>query len=311
LKEGLKLKNRSFLTLRDFTPEEIRFLLDDAKEFKRNRDVYRKKAPLAGKTLIMVFQKRSTRTRVTSELAMADLGGRSIFLSMDDIHLGINESIRDTALVLSRMASCILARVYAHKDIEELAKYAGVPVINALSDLYHPLQGLADLFTIETHFGSLAKQKVAWIGDGNNVCHSLMIACAKMGLDMEVASPVGYEPVEEIAKYCQHLRTAKISVTNDPKLAVSDANVVVTDTVISMGQEHQRAEKLTAFKEFQINHDLIKYAAPNYIFMHCLPRHPEEVTDEIFYGSHSLVFDEAENRLYTAAAAFKNIISYQ
>ncbi|HUY00036.1 MAG TPA: ornithine carbamoyltransferase [Candidatus Deferrimicrobium sp.] len=302
------LKNRSFLTLRDFTPEELRFLLDEAKDFKCNRDIYKKKAPLTGKTLIMVFQKRSTRTRVTSELAMTDLGGRSIVLSKDDIHLGTNESIRDTALVLGRMASCILARVYTHKDLVELTKYAGIPVVNALSDLYHPLQGLADLLTIETHFGTLAEQKVAWVGDGNNVCHSLMIACAKMGVDMKVTSPIGYEPVEEIVKYCQKLGTAKISLSNDPKLAVSNATVVVTDTFISMGQENLRAEKLNAFKGFQVNTELIKHASHDYIFMHCLPRHPEEVTDEIFYGTHSKVFDEAENRLYTAAAVFKNII---
>ena len=302
------LRNRSFLTLRDFSQAEIRFLLDTAKDFKQNRDLYRKDAPLRGKSLIMIFQKRSTRTRVTAELAMADLGGKSIFLGQDDIHLGVNETIKDTAMVLGRMASGILARVYDHKDVETLAKYAGIPVINALSDTYHPLQGLADLFTIEIHFGKLEGVKVAWIGDGNNVCHSLMIGCAKMGLTMHVATPNGYEPSEDILHYCRTLNHGEIYVSNNPREVIKDADVVVTDTFVSMGQEAQREEKLNHFKDFQVNSDLTSSAKSDYIFMHCLPRHPEEVTDEVFYGLHSVVFEEAENRLYTTAAVLKNLL---
>jgi len=302
------LSGKSFLSLRDFTHEEIRFLLNEAKDFKLNREIYRKKAPLAGKTLIMIFQKRSTRTRVSAEIAMSILGGKSIFLGTEDIHLGVNESIRDTAITLGRMASAILMRVYNHKDLEEMSEYTGIPVINALSDLEHPLQGLADILTIETHLGtSLAGKKVAWIGDGNNVCHSLMIACAKIGLTMNVASPMGYEPLEEIINYCK--RTTNILITSDPIEAIADADVVATDTFISMGQEDQREEKLKYFEGYQVNSELIKLANPDFIFLHCLPRHQEEVTDDIFYGPYSVVFEEAENRLYTIAALLKNILT--
>jgi len=302
------LSGKLFLTLRDFSPKEIRFLLNEAKEFKKNCESYRKKAPLAGKSLIMIFQKRSTRTRVSVELAMSILGGMTIFLGNEDIHLGVNESIRDTAMTLGQMASGILMRVYYHKDIEEMAEYAGIPVINALSDVEHPLQALADLLTIEEHQGSLIGQKVAWIGDGNNVCHSLMIACAKMGLEMRIASPAGYEPLEEIVNYCKETASDNITITRSPKEAISEADIVVTDTIISMGQEDQREEKLKHFEGYQVNSELVAFASPDYIFMHCLPRHQEEVTDDIFYGSHSVVFEEAENRLYTTAALLKNIL---
>ncbi|NVM28839.1 MAG: ornithine carbamoyltransferase [Candidatus Helarchaeota archaeon] len=299
---------RSFLTLRDLSFEEIKFLLEMARDFKQHRGMYRRQAPLTGKILVMIFQKRSTRTRVTAELAMSELGGKAIFLGMDDIHLGANESIRDTAAVLGRMSSAILARVYNHEDLEELTKYAGVPVINALSDKFHPLQGLADLLTIETHLETFADKKVAWVGDGNNVCHSLMIACAKMQLEIMVASPQHHEPLEEVVNYCKEIAKVPVEVTNVPKEAVTDADVIVTDTFISMGQEALRSEKLKGFKEFQVNADLVKSAKPDYIFMHCLPRHQEEVTDEIFYGSHSVVFEEAENRLHTITGVLRNLL---
>ena len=301
------LRGKSLLTLRDFSLKEIQFLLTEAINFKKNRELYRKMAPLTGKALIMIFQKRSTRTRVSAELAMSILGGTTIFLGYEDIHLGVNESIRDSAMTLGRMASGILMRVYNHRDLEEMAKYAEIPVLNALSDLEHPLQGLADLLTIEAHLGTLAGRKVAWIGDGNNVCHALMIACAKMGLSMNIASPPKYEPLEEIVTYCKN--SANILITNDPRDAIAEADVVVTDTFISMGQENEKAEKLKHFKGYQINGELVKNAKPDFIFMHCLPRHQEEVTDEIFYGPHSVVFEEAENRLYTVAAVLKSILT--
>lgn len=299
---------KSFLTLRDLSFEEIKFLLEMARDFKQHRGMYRRQAPLSGKILIMIFQKRSTRTRVTAELAMSELGGKAIFLGIDDIHLGVNESIRDTAAVLGRMSSAILARVYNHADIEELTKYTGVPVINALSDKFHPLQGLADLLTIDTHLETFADKKVAWVGDGNNVCHSLMIACVKMNLQIAVASPRHHEPLEEVVNYCKRIAKAPFEVINDPKEAITDADVIVTDTIISMGQEDQSGEKLKAFKEFQVNADLVKSAKPDYIFMHCLPRHQEEVTDEIFYGPHSVVFEEAENRLHTITGVLRNTL---
>jgi ornithine carbamoyltransferase len=189
-----------------------------------------------------------------------------------------------------------------------MAKYAGIPVINALSDVEHPLQGLADLLTIEAHLGTLTDRKVAWIGDGNNVCHSLMIACAKMGLGMSISSPTGYEPLEEIVNYCKEIASGNIVLTHSPKEAISEADVVVTDTFISMGQEDFSEEKMKHFEGYQVNSELVEFANPDYIFMHCLPRHQEEVTDDIFYGPHSVVFEEAENRLYTVAALLKNIL---
>ncbi len=299
---------KSFITLREQSYEEIKFLLELAKDFKQHRGMYRRQAPLSDKVLIMIFQKRSTRTRVTTELAISEMGGKAIFLNMEDIHLGVNESIRDTATVLGRFVNAIMARVHNHTDVEVLAKYAGVPVINALSDKYHPLQSLADLFTIETHFGTIDDKKVAWIGDGNNVCHSLMIVCTKMNIHISVASPRHYEPLDEVVNYCKGIAKAPVEVLNAPIEAVTDADVLVTDTFISMGQENQRAEKLKHFEGFQVNADLVKHAQPNYIFMHCLPRHEAEVTDEIFYGPHSVVFDEAENRLYTIAAILRNLL---
>ncbi len=301
------MKGRSFLTLKDFTFEEIKFLLEMAKDFKQHHETFKRQRPFFGKILFLMFQKRSTRTRVTAEVAMSDLGGKAIFLGAEDIHLGVNETLRDTARFLGRMASALLVRVFNHEELEELAQYAGIPVINALSDKYHPLQGLTDVFTINSHFGTLIEKKVAWIGDGNNVCNSLMIACAKLGLEIQVASPPGYEPLQDILTYCQKLKHAQIQVTHDPIEAVSGADAIVTDTFISMGQEAQRAEKLPHFKDFQVNSALIKHANPDYIFMHCLPRHQEEVTDEIFYGPHSVVFDEAENRLYTLASLLNNL----
>ncbi len=304
------MKGRSILTLKDLSKEEIRFLLDEAYEFKENRIQYIKQQPLKGKTLGMIFQKRSTRTRVSTETAMAELGGHALFLGKDDIQLGVNESLYDTSKVLGRMVSGILARVFAHQDVETLSSYSGVPVINALSDQFHPLQGLADVMTIEEHVGKLKGVKIAWVGDGNNVCHSLMIATVKLGMIMHIATPKGYEPDSRIIEYCRENQTTsdQFLIVSDPNIAVTDADVVVTDTFISMGQEKEAQAKLESFKGFQVNSKLVQNAAKDFIFMHCLPRHKEEVTDDIIYGSHSVVFDEAENRLHTVAAVLKNIL---
>ncbi|MHA1972388.1 MAG: ornithine carbamoyltransferase [Candidatus Hodarchaeales archaeon] len=305
----MNLKNRSVLTLKDFTTTEIRFLIDEAKDFKENRQKYINDQPLKGKTLGMIFQKRSTRTRVSTETAMVELGGHALFLGKDDIQLGTNESLHDTAKVLGRFVSGILARVFNHSDVEALAKDSGIPVINALSDMFHPLQALADIMTIEEHLGKMKGVKIAWVGDGNNVCHSLMIASAKMGISMYIATPKTFEPDSGVLKYSRGISTEEqIMLTNDPKEAVKDADVVVTDTFISMGQEKEAEEKLKQFDGFRVNSELVKYASRNFIFMHCLPRHKEEVSDEIIYGSHSVVFDEAENRLHTIAAVLKNVL---
>ena len=304
------MKGRSLLTLLDLNAKEIRFLLDEAKDFKQNRQNFIQSQPLKGKTLGMIFQKRSTRTRVSTETAMAELGGHALFLGKDDIQLGVNESLSDTAIVLGRMVSAVLARVYAHDTVESLAKHANVPVINALSDQFHPLQGLADILTIEEHLGALKDVKIAWVGDGNNVCHTLMIASIKMGMQMDIATPIDYMPEKSIIEYCKSNASFpdQIVVTHDPIAAVENAKVVVTDTFISMGQEAETKMKLKKFEGFQVNEELIDRAAKDYIFMHCLPRHKEEVTDDVMYGSHSVVFDEAENRLHTVAAVLNNLI---
>ncbi|MHA1227738.1 MAG: ornithine carbamoyltransferase [Candidatus Hodarchaeales archaeon] len=299
----MNLQNRSVLTLKDLTTSEIRFLIDEAKDFKERRQDYISNQPLKGKTLGMIFQKRSTRTRVSTETAMVELGGHALFLGKDDIQLGVNESLHDTAKVLGRFVSGILARVFDHSDVEILAKESGIPVINALSDMYHPLQALADIMTIEEHLGKMEGVKIAWIGDGNNVCHSLMIASAKMGMNMHIATPKTYEPDSGVLKYSRSISSdEQIIVSNDPKEAVKNADVVVTDTFISMGQEQEAKEKLIKFNGFRVDSDLVQHASKNYIFMHCLPRHKEEVSDEVIYGTHSVVFDEAENRLHTIAA---------
>ncbi|MHA2305156.1 MAG: ornithine carbamoyltransferase [Candidatus Hodarchaeales archaeon] len=306
----MNLKGRSLLTLKDLSTEEIRFLLDEALEYKQNKAEYTQKELLKGKTLGMIFQKRSTRTRVSTETAMAELGGHALFLGKDDIQLGENESLHDTAKVLGRMITGILARVFAHDDVVTLSKFSGIPVINALSDKYHPLQGLADVMTIEENLGKLSGVKIAWIGDGNNVCHSLMIASIKLGMEMHIATPEGYEPDSEVVQYCQTNSSFpnQIKLSNDPVAATTGAKVVVTDTFISMGQEAEKKEKLLKFRGFQVNEELVEHAASDYIFMHCLPRHKEEVTDEVIYSNHSVVFDEAENRLHTVAAVLKNVM---
>lgn len=306
----ISLKERSLLTLRDLSTEEIHFLIKEAIEFKQNKEKYIQMEPLKGKTLGMIFQKRSTRTRVSTETAMFELGGHALFLGKDDIQLGENESLYDTAKVLGRMVSAVLARVFAHEDVATLAKHAGIPVINALSDQYHPLQGLADVMTIKEHLGKLEGIKVAWIGDGNNVCHSLMIATIKLGMQMIIAAPEGYEPDSEILDYCQKNSSYpdQIKVVNNPIEATTGANVVVTDTFVSMGEESKKQKKLLKFKGYQVTSELVKHAANDFIFLHCLPRHKEEVTDEVIYGNHSVVFDEAENRLHTVAAVLKHLI---
>lgn len=304
------MESKSLLTLKDFTREEIIEFIDDAKDFRDNREQIIKEAPLYGKTLGMIFQKRSTRTRVSTEAAMAELGGHALFLGKDDIQLGVNESLRDTATVLGRMVTGILARVFDHNIVVELAKYANAPVINALSDRYHPLQALADMMTIENHLKAYSG-KIAWVGDGNNVCHSLMISSLKLGMKMAIASPKGYEPNQEITEYCRGIidNQDDLIITNNPKEVIENANVIVTDTFISMGEESQKIEKLKQFEGFQVNEDLIMDRADKeYIFMHCLPRHKEEVSDSIFYGKHSVVFEEAENRLHTIASVLKKLL---
>ena len=307
----MDLSGRHLLSLKDYTPEEIRFLLDESKKFKADFKAYKRNRVLDGFTLGMIFQKRSTRTRVSTETAMFFLGGHALFLGQDDIQLGAGESIKDTARVLSRMVDGVLARVFAHEDVDILSKNSSIPVINALSDKYHPLQILADLLTIEEHKGKLAGLKLAWVGDGNNVCNSLLIGCAKMGMNMSVATPKGYEPSEEIVELAKDIAEdngVKIVISNDPIAVVTNADVVVTDTFVSMGEESEAEKKLALFKKYVITEELVANAKSDYIFMHCLPYKHKEATEEVFESENSVVFDEAENRLHTVMAVLASLM---
>jgi ornithine carbamoyltransferase len=255
----------------------------------------------------MIFQKRSTRTRVSSETGITLLGGHALFLGPSDVQLGVNESMRDTAQVLSRFNSIILARVFGHADVLELAEHATVPVINALSDMHHPLQTLADLMTLREHFGkdALAGKTVAWVGDGNNVLHDLALGSALLGMNVHIATPKGFECNPTILARVKELAAASgstVVTTSDPIEAVTGSHVVVTDTWVSMGEEETYDAKVAKFAGYQVNKKLMSKADPSAVFLHCLPRHKEEVDDEVFYSKQSLVFPEAENRMWTVMA---------
>ncbi|KAJ3512479.1 hypothetical protein NM208_g15317 [Fusarium decemcellulare] len=279
---------------------------------------------LAGKAVAMMFSKRSTRTRVSTEAAVTMLGGHPMFLGKDDIQLGVNESLYDTSVVISSMTSCMVARVGPHSDVANLAQHSSVPVINALSDDFHPLQTIADFLTLHETFPSASAAgatlglnglKVAWVGDANNVLFDLAIGCVKMGVDISVAAPKGYEIPDAMRQLINSaaegvVSPGKLSETNVPEEAVKDANVLVTDTWVSMGQEADTQKRLKDFAGFQITNDLAKRgcAKADWKFMHCLPRHPEEVADEVFYSPRSLVFPEAENRLWAAVSALEGFV---
>ena len=308
----MNLTGKHLLTLMDYSKEEIIYLIDLSKQLKNSFKKNNSNNSLKGKSLGMIFQKRSTRTRVSTEVATTFLGGHALFLGKDDIQLGVNESLKDTAIVLSRFVDGILARVFEHSIVEELGKYSTVPVINALSDKFHPLQILADLMTIEEHYGGFENLHLVWIGDGNNVCHSLLVGCSKLGINMTVSTPLEYKPDGEIFNYAINegkKSGANILYIQNPKEAVKDADIIVTDTFVSMGQEDEYKKRLHDFNGYQINHELVKNAKKDFKFMHCLPRHEYEVTDEIFYSDHSIVFDEAENRLHTTMAVLQALMS--
>ncbi|CAM4603012.1 unnamed protein product [Leuciscus chuanchicus] len=257
---------------------------------------------LQGKSIAMIFEKRSTRTRMSTETGFSLLGGHPCFLTPQDIHLGINESTTDTARVLSGLADIVLARVYSHSSLELLDKDASIPIINGLSDLYHPVQILADLLTLQEHYGSLKGLTLAWIGDGNNVLHSFMMSLAKLGVNLKVATPKGYEPDANVTQEAQRLSKqfgTKLQFLTDPVEAARDSNVLVTDTWVSMGQEEEKKKRLKDFHGYQITMQAGSVAAPDWTFLHCLPRKAEEVDDEVFYSPRSLVFTEAENRKWT------------
>jgi ornithine carbamoyltransferase len=299
-------KGRSLDTLANFTPDQISRVLDMAAALKAHmRGQASEYRPLTGRTMAMIFQKRSTRTRVSSETGFAKLGGHALFLGSEDVQLGVNESLLDTSRVLSRFNDIVLARVFGHSDIETLMEECSVPVINALSDKYHPLQMLADLQTLRERYGSLEGRKVAWVGDGNNIVHSILAAGPKLGLDVSVATPEGYDVDADVRARAEADAAEfgrAVSFTRVAEEAVEGADVVVTDTWISMGQEEEKAARMAAFAGYQVTEAMCKGAKEDWTFMHCLPRKPEEVDDEVFYGPRSVVWDEAENRMWTVMA---------
>lgn len=312
IKNGKIIQQKDFLTLADVSPDSILELLKLASDIKSKWVANEEYEPLKGKTLGMIFEKSSTRTRVSFEVGMLQLGGHGLFLSSNDIQIGRGETVADTAKVLSQFVDGIMIRTFGHEKIEELAESATIPVINGLTDMFHPCQALADLLTIQEVKGKLAGLKMAYIGDGNNVVHSLMIACAKTGIDFSIACPAGYEPNKEIIEYAKKeakQQGCEIVVTDSPAEAIEGADIVYADVWTSMGQEAENAVRLAAFKEYQINAELVKHAKEDYIFMHCLPAHrEEEVTAEIIDGPNSVVFHQAGNRLHAQKAILVDLL---
>jgi ornithine carbamoyltransferase len=290
--------HRDFLAIPDFSKPELLALFDLAERMRRGE--YGRK-PLAGKTLAMIFMKASTRTRVSFEVGTYQLGGHALFLSPRDVQLGRGEPIADTARVLSRYVDGIMIRTFAHQDVEELARYADVPVINGLTDLLHPCQILADLLTVRQHLGGYEGRKVAWIGDGNNMANSWINAAWRLGFELSLACPEGYEPADHLLERAR--ANAKITLTRDPREAIAGAHVVNTDVWASMGQEDEQKRREKDFAGFTVDASMMSRAARDAIFLHCLPAHRgEEVTAEVLDGPQSRVWDEAENRLHIQKA---------
>ena len=302
----MKLKTKDLLTLNELSPKEFSSIIDLSIKLKKEFKKRGNKPLLKNKTLTMIFQKPSTRTRVSFEAGMFQLGGHAINLSSDGTQLSRGETVEDTAKTLSRYSDCIMARVYEHELIEQLAKYATVPVINGLSDSFHPCQILADFMTIKEKKGKIKNLKIAWIGDGNNVCNSMVIGCALTGAKISIATPKGFEPDKGVIKEAK--KSTDVELTMEPIKAVSDADVVVTDTFTSIHNiDPKRAKKF--LPKYQVNDILMKHAKNNSIFMHCLPaKRGNEVTSSVIDGSQSVIWDEAENRLHTQKALLVSII---
>lgn len=297
---------KHLLTLHDWTSEEIYEALDLADRLKRETKQGIAHPLLKGKTLGMIFAKSSTRTRVSFEVGMYQLGGHALYLNQNDIQMGRGESVYDTANVLSRFLDGIMIRTFDQADVEGLAEHGSIPIINGLTDLVHPCQILADFQTIREHKGTLKGLKLAYVGDGNNIAHSLLYGCAKVGMDIAVATPAQYacdQAVVAAASADTAQTGATITITTDPQQAVANADVVITDTWVSMGQEEQKAEKVKVFGAYQVNDQLFGLAKPDAIFLHCLPAYRGyEVTESVIDGPRSVIFDEAENRLHAQKA---------
>jgi len=303
---AVTMKGKDVISIHDLTVEEVWQVIKTAELIKLRHKTGEPYRPLAGKTLGMIFQKPSTRTRISFEVAMLQLGGHAINLAASELQLKRGETIADTARVMARYLDGVMIRTYAHSDVVEFARHADVPVINGLTDLLHPCQALSDLFTLYEKFGRLAGLKLAYVGDGNNVCHSLMFGAAKVGMTLHVAHPEGYAPDEEIARLATGdaaATGARIILGTDPEAAVRDADAVYTDVWASMGQEEEAEERRKVFGPYQVNEALLRLARPGARFMHDLPAHRgEEVTDAVMDGPQSIVWDQAENRLHAQKA---------
>jgi ornithine carbamoyltransferase len=300
------MSTRHFLTLLDYSPEELRALLARATELKNIRKQGKIHTPLKGKTLAMIFEKSSTRTRVSFETGMVQLGGHALFLSPRDTQFGRGEPIEDSARVLSRMVDGVMIRTFEHAKVEKFAAHSSVPVINGLTDLVHPCQLLADMLTWFEHRGDIKGATVAWIGDGNNMCHSYINAAKQLGFSLNIACPQEYKPDTHIVAQAKD----RITITHDAASAAKNADLIITDVWASMGQEEEQNERQKIFQPFQVNKELLSHANKDALFMHCLPAHRgEEVSAEVIDGPQSVVWDEAENRLHAQKALMENLMS--
>ncbi|WP_461177333.1 ornithine carbamoyltransferase [Virgibacillus ainsalahensis] len=301
-----QLVGRDFLTLADFTKEELSYLLELAHHLKKQHKLGKNEQPLKGKTLGMIFEKSSTRTRVSFESGIYQLGGMGLFLNSNDLQIGRGEPISDTAKILSGYLDGIMIRTFSQNMVEELAENAHIPIINGLTDMYHPCQVMADMQTIQEVKGGLNGVKVAYIGDGNNMAHSLMLGSAIMGMDISIAAPDGYQPDIGVTQKAEQLAKSsgsKVEVTTNPQEAAEQADVIYTDVWASMGQEEEQALREEKFAGFQVNEELCSFAKSDAVVLHCLPAHRgEEITAEVLDGKQSVVFQQAENRLHAQKA---------
>ena len=309
----LDLTGRSFLTIHDFSPAEITALLELAAALKTAQKLREPHAVLDGRAVALIFMKTSTRTRVSFEIGVEQLGAQPMFLSANDIQLRVGETIKDTANVMSRYVDAIMIRTFAQKDVDDLATYGQIPVINGLTDTHHPCQGMADALTIREHCGKLEGTRLVYSGDGNNVAHSLAEVGAKTGMRVVICTPEGYGPDMDIIARAQAdaaATGATIELTDDLQTAARGADVIYTDTFTSMGQETEHDVRLAALRAYQVNMDLVRHAGPRVKIMHCLPAHwGEEITEEVLYSPNSVVFDQAENRLHAQKAIMAAVIA--
>jgi ornithine carbamoyltransferase len=307
-----QLKGRDFLRVNDWDADELVQVLDLADRLKARQRERVEHRHLEGRSLGMIFQKPSTRTRVSFEVGMFQLGGTALYLAAGDLQLGRGETIKDTGAVLSRYLDGIMIRTFKQADVDELAAAADIPIINGLTDDFHPCQAVADVMTIRERLGTFDGVRVAYLGDGNNVCHSLMVACAKLGMDFVAATPEGYEPSDEVVgwgKAAANVSGGSVELTHDPRAAAEGADVLYTDVWTSMGQDEERERRLADLASFGIDDALVQLGSERVIVLHCLPAHyGEEITEEVLYGPRSAIWDQAENRLHAQKALMALVI---